>query len=347
MNERFKFDVIIGNPPYQEEAVGDSTQTPPIYHKFMDEAYKIADRVSFITPARFLFNAGATGKAWNEKMLNDEHLKVVYFNQNSAEVFPTTDIKGGVAVTYRDANKNYGAIEVFTPFEEMESIMHKVSSVMTESLSSVITGRGIYKLSAISLEEHPEIESLQSTGHKTDVGSGAFKTLKDIVYFEEKPNDGKEYVQILGLLDLQRVYYWIDIRYLSAPENFGKWKVIIPQANGRGDFGELISSPLVEQPNIGATETFLSIGAFETEFEAIAGLKYIKSKFARAMLGILKITQAMTREKWNLVPMQDFTMNSDIDWTKSIPEIDQQLYAKYGLDEHEITFIEEKVKAME
>ena len=121
----------------------------------------------------------------------------------------------------------------------------------------------------------------------------------------------------------------------------------MPQANGNGTFGEVISSPLVEFPFVGATETFLSIGGFETEYEAQSALKYIKTKFARAILGILKITQANTRDKWAKVPLQDFTLNSDIDWTKSIPEIDQRLYAKYGLSQDEIAFIEKKVREME
>lgn len=76
-------------------------------------------------------------------------------------------------------------------------------------------------------------------------------------------------------------------------------------------------------------------------------MKYIKSKFARTMLGVLKITQDNTKEKWRKVPLQNFTAESDIDWSKSIPEIDQQLYKKYGLDQSEIDFIETKVKAME
>lgn len=91
-----KFDVVIGNPPYQEESIGDSTQAPPIYHKFMDTAYEVADKAVLITPGRFLFNAGATGKAWNEKMLNDEHLKVIFYEQDSSRIFPNTDIKGGL-----------------------------------------------------------------------------------------------------------------------------------------------------------------------------------------------------------------------------------------------------------
>ena len=109
-----KFDVVIGNPPYQNEGVGEVARDEPIYHKFMDLSYKIAEKAVLITPARFLFNAGQTPKAWNKKMLEDEHLKVVYFAQKSDEVFPNTDIKGGVVVTYRDCNKTFGAIGTTT-----------------------------------------------------------------------------------------------------------------------------------------------------------------------------------------------------------------------------------------
>ena len=75
-------------------------------------------------------------------------------------------------------------------------------------------------------------------------------------------------------------------------------------------------------------------------------MKYVKSKFARVLLGVLKITQDNNPEKWSKVPVQDFTSNSDIDWSKSISEIDQQLYRKYGLSEDEINFIETKVQEM-
>ena len=110
--------------------------------------------------------------------------------------------------------------------------------------------------------------------------------------------------------------------------------------------GEVLSTPLIGQPLIGHTQTFISIGKFENESEAKAAFKYIKSKFARALLGILKITQHNPPDKWKYVPLQDFTEHSDIDWTKSVAEIDKQLYAKYGLDETEINFIETHVKEM-
>ena len=154
-------------------------------------------------------------------------------------------------------------------------------------------------------------------------------------------------MQILGLENLNRTYRWINQDYLNPPESFRKYKVFFPQANGSGAIGEVISTPLIGAPLIGATETFLSIGGFETKEEAEACLKYIKTKFARAMLGVLKITQATTRDKWAKVPLQDFTSNSDIDWSQSIAELDAQLYRKYGLSQEEIDFIESKVKEME
>ena len=80
-----KFDFVIGNPPYQETL--QNTSDRPIYNKFIDAAYEIADIVELITPARFLFNAGKTPKAWNEKMLNDEHLKVLLYEPDSNKVF--------------------------------------------------------------------------------------------------------------------------------------------------------------------------------------------------------------------------------------------------------------------
>lgn len=103
---------------------------------------------------------------------------------------------------------------------------------------------------------------------------------------------------------------------------------------------------MIGEPLIGYTQSFIGIGAFESQTEAMAALKYIKTKFARTLLGILKVTQDNSKETWRFVPLQDFTESSDIDWTLSIPEIDQQLYLKYHLSNEEITFIESMIKPM-
>ncbi|HFU4273772.1 TPA: Eco57I restriction-modification methylase domain-containing protein, partial [Streptococcus suis] len=163
-----KFDVVIGNPPYQEELEGTSDK--PIYNYFMDESYKIGDKAVLITPARFLFNAGKTPKAWNQKMLADEQLKVAYYKQDSSKVFAGTDIKGGVAITYHDNAQVFGAIGIFTAFEELNSIYKKVYSTENFiSLSDFVYSPESYKLTPQLHEDFPKIESSLSKGHKFDL----------------------------------------------------------------------------------------------------------------------------------------------------------------------------------
>ncbi len=346
MSDKFKFDVVIGNPPYQEESTGDGTKAPPIYHRFMEEAYKISRRVSFITPARFLYNAGATPKAWNKKMLGDKHLKVEYYERDSSKVFINTDIKGGVAVTYRDLDCNFGAIGTFVAFQELKSIIRKVAGTVSDSFSSIVFGQEIYKYTEKLHEDHPEAEGHLSRNHKYDIKTSAFNRL-GFIFFDEKPNDGCPYIQLLGFQNNRRVYKWVRRDYISEHASLDKYKVFFPAVNGSGIFGEVLSLPLIGTPLVGSTQTFLTVGSFDTEEEANAVFKYVCSKFARALLGVLKVTQHNTSKKWGYVPLQDFTPASDIDWSQPISEIDQQLYKKYGLDKAEIEFIESHVKEME
>lgn len=126
---------------------------------------------------------------------------------------------------------------------------------------------------------------------------------------------------------------------------------MVSKSNGAsGTLGEqaarLISPPMICEPNTGHTQTFISIGSFDTQQEAENCLKYVKSKFARVLLGILKITQDNPPDRWAYIPQQNFSSDSDIDWSVSIAEIDRQLYRKYNLSEEEIAFVETKVKEM-
>lgn len=344
-DDNLKFDVIIGNPPYQSEGKGLMARDEPIYHKFMEESYNIADKVALITPARFLFNAGQTPKKWNKKMLNDPHLKVVYYEQYSAKVFPDTDIKGGVAITYRDVDKDFGSIGTFTHYIELNSILKKVLNKGFKSFNELLYGKSSYKFTFKVYEENPELEKRVSSNEKKSISSNIFDKLPEI-FFDEKQNNNQ--IQILGRKNGKRVLKWIDKDYVEDHPNLHKYKVILPATNGTGEFGETLSTPFVANPLMGYTQTFISFGSFDSKTEAENTLKYLKTKFLRAMLGTMKVTQHnQTREVWKNVPMQDFTNKSDIDWSKSISEIDQQLYKKYNLSESEIDFIESKVKEME
>ena len=119
------FDMVIGNPPYQEQNNTNGRQ-PPVYNLFMDAVEDTSNIVELITPARFLFNVGQTSKKWNKKKLSDEHFTVLEYFENSSYVFPNTDIKGGVAITLRNNEKNYGAIKNYIPYKEMVSVVEKV-----------------------------------------------------------------------------------------------------------------------------------------------------------------------------------------------------------------------------
>lgn len=350
-NGQMKFDAIVGNPPYQESTEGTSDK--PVYHLFMDTSFNISDKVTFITPARFLFNAGKTPKDWNNKVLNDEHFKVVYFTANSTDVFPNVDIKGGVAITLRNKNVNYGAIGVFTHYNELRTIKEKIINNATKFISDIVYAPESYKFRRKLHEDYSNIRYIDenngilSKGHDYDLTSNIFDKLENIVFFSEKPHDQVEYVKIMGRKSNTRVCMWIKKEYIELHDNLMKWKVILPKSNGSGSFGEVLSSPEIGQPAMGHTQTFISIGAFETSYEAKALLKYLKTKFARALLGILKVTQDNKKAVWKYVPIQDFSLDSDIVWSKSISEIDQQLYKKYNLSNEEITFIEENVKPMD
>lgn len=344
-DENMKFDIVVGNPSYQESR--EDTRDDAIYNYFYDLAEKISSRYCLISPARFLFNGGSTDKNWNKKMLEDKHINIEYYEHKSSKVFPNTDIKGGVVVLHRDESKNFGEIGVFTSFDKLNSIIHKVSPLTIRALDTIISGQGIYKFTPKMHEKHPKVRGILSKSHPNDVGTGVLETLHNIIFHEEEPSDEKKYIKVLGRFQNERVYRWIREDYINKPNGFDKYRVILPKANGSGAIGEVLSTPLIVKPLIGFTQTFISIGAFDNEVEALNVLKYIKSKFARTMLGVLKITQDNPASKWKYVPLQDFTSNSDVDWSNTISEIDQQFYKKYGLLEQEILFIEEKVKPME
>ena len=341
-NEDMKFDAIVGNPPYQIMATGDANGSDPIYHLFIDVACKLGEKVSFIHPARFLFNAGKTPKDWNEKMLNDEHYKVVQYWANSGDVFPTVDIKGGVAVTYWDKNKTFEKIGTFVAHEPLRTALEKVLAIKGfKSLTDSIYPQNKYEFSTL-YKDYPHYKNIiGSDGADKRLRPNAFDKLD--VFTE---NQSKGEIPIHGLIKNKRVIRFINSKYIEASENLDKYKVLVPKANGSGAIGEVLSTPMVGEPMVGYTGSFIGIGAFETQVEAENCMKYIKTKFARAMLGTLKVTQDNPRETWLNVPLQDFTTNSDIDWSKSIPEIDKQLYKKYNLSKDEIEFIESKVREM-
>lgn len=247
-------------------------------------------------------------------------------------------------MTYRDCNKCYSPIGTFTPFKELNAILHKVVRLENfNSIVSIIYLQNKFNLKAL-YEDNPEYRKIiGSNGNEKRLTTSIFTQLP--AFTKEKNSDSDN--KILGLVNNVRVFQYIKNKYLENHDNLNLFKVILPKANGSGAIGEVLSTPLIGEPLIGYTQSFISFGKFTNRNDAENCMKYLKSKFSRILLGSLKITQDNNRDTWANVPMQDFTSTSDIDWSQSIPEIDQQLYAKYGLSQEEINFIEEKVKAMD
>lgn len=338
------FDYVIGNPPYQEETESDSTRKAPVYNLFMDKAYELASIVELITPARFLFDAGQTPKAWNRKMLEDPHLKVLYYEPDGSKIFPNTDIKGGVAVSYRNALEEYEPIQVFVPFMELRTILKKAGARnIEESLTDIAESSNVYNLKNI-YTDHPDYTKYIGDGGRHSQLKTNVLNINPI--FTDTPTADDDYI-VYGLVNGKRGKKYCHRRYLKADhKSLYKYKVLVPKATGSGKFGDSFPEMIIVQPNTAFTQTYISIGMFDNKVEAVNLFKYLKTKFSRALLSVLKVTQDNLPAVWRYIPKQDFTPNSDIDWSKSIHEIDLQLYLKYGLDEKEMEFIETHVKEM-
>lgn len=343
-NDNMNFNAIVGNPPYQVANKGDGNGANPVYHLFIDMARRLANISTLIHPSRFLFNAGKTPKDWNLRILNEVNFKVVNYWANSSDVFPNVDVKGGIAVTLSIMNEYFGKIGLFSPFKEVTSIVKKVKADNFSSFSDIVYPRDLYRLTDKIYDDNPTFDGRQSEGHKYDIGSSIFDIFPE-VFLELKPETGN-YIGIYGLNGRTRAIRWVKREYIKLPDNIDCYKVIVPKSNGSGTLGEVLSTPEIGVPEIGHTLTFLSIGRFSKSSYAEACLKYIQTRFTRLLLGSLKVTQDNPRDTWANIPMQDFTEGSDIDWSKSVAEIDRQLYAKYGLTEEEIAFIESMIKPM-
>lgn len=347
-NTPMNFNLATGNPPYQIEGI-EINRNQPVYNYYFDVAFKLVPIVAFISPARFLAQAGQTPKEWNMKMLNDTHFKVVHYEASSKKIFDTADIKGGIAMTIWDSMIKYTPIKVFTAFSEQKQILYKVQQVEGKEyvgLNTIISPKAPYRFSDTFFEENPNHQDFFDNGAGAQISSIRLEAYPDI-FLPEEPIMSNDYYKIWGLCNQERVVRWIKKDYVEGNKYISTYNVFVPAANGSGAIGEILSTPMIGQPMIGHTNTFLSIGQFQTEYEANGCLKYVKTKFARLMLGILKLTQNNPRETWTYVPLQDFTPKSDIDWSRSVKEIDQQLYKKYGLSAEEIAFIESNVREMQ
>ena len=327
--ENMKFDVIIGNPPYQLSDGGDKNEdvkqrggAMPLYHKFVQQAKKLKPNyLTMIIPSRW-FAGGRGLDDFRVEMLNDKCISVLVDYPIASEVFTGIKLNGGVCYFLWDkhnyngtkvvSNLNGSSNEMIRPLNEFETfvrfnkaipILHKVIKTDIQPLSKFVSNQKPFGLRT----------------YERPTGKGKIKLFanKEVGLIEEK--------------SITQGLNWLN-----------EWKVLTPMGYGEGGESRpyprmITGKPIVAPPQSACTETYILIGGVKTEQEAVNLKIYLTTRFARFLIGLKKYTQHITSERFSFVPLQDFTEA----WT------DEKLYKKYGLSKEEIAFIESMIRPME
>lgn len=321
LNEEFgkemKIDVVIGNPPYQENT-GEGSRAVPIYQLFVNAAFEMSNIVCMITPARWFSASDNKSKQMRKNILCNQTNNISYYNKSDT-LFGGITINGGVS--YFCTNKKYEgntviningdidsveqmtSTEIFIPNKYYRGLMRKMTN-KKRFLDNTIFSQNAFGLDTNFFGIQGDIVVRTSSGYND--------------YIEKK--------------DIEK-----GIEYIE------KFKVITGSMNTTS----IINKPEILNPKIVCTRTYTVLGIYDTLQNALIVQKYFMSKFVRALIDMTLNNQMVSRDNYKFVPFQDFTENSDIDWSKSISDIDQQLYRKYNLTQEEIDYIERTIKPMD
>lgn len=338
--ENMKLDAIVGNPPYQiVDGGGNGAAAMPIYNKFIELSKLIKPLlISMIIPARW-YGGGRGLDSFRIEMLNDQHFSYIKDFPNPKDCFPTANISGGICYFRWELKNKYNECEfvnyidgveissmrvlkeynIFIRYNKALSIIHKIKKYNEKSISEIVSQYMPFGIR--SYERGRDYKTKES----------------DLLLYSSRG---------VGYVPLESVS--------SSFEYIDKYKVITGKAIS-GHLGEtddhgqikLLATTKVIGPHEIATESYLAIGLFNTIKEAYNLLSYMKTKFMRFLLLQGLSSMNITKERFQFVPLQNFKDDSDINWSESIAEIDKQLYAKYGLTDGEINFIESMIKPME
>ena len=339
------FSTVIGNPPYQEKGGSGGTNDASIYQDFCHVSFEINPPFStLVIPSRW-FTGGRENlvREFRQNMLTSNHTSKMIAFTNAKELFPNAEIKGGCCyfvysplhfgecdyTLVRDGkrfneNRNLGEFDVLVREPILAGIVAKVASKTHSTIESLIssdTPFGIPTNPEISSKTPFPIYLTSNSKHNT------------FLYLIKKTGRCTAFV---SKKDIQKNIDDID-----------KHKVFIPGAYGAGESfpHQILGQPIYAPVNSVCSQSYL-YAAFKSEIEAKNFLKYISTRFFRILVSASKVSQHAMSKVYRFVPLQNFSAGSDIDWSKTVDEIDKQLYAKYGLSNDEISFIESMVKPM-
>lgn len=318
-----KFDVIIGNPPYQLQSAGTSNVATPVYHHFVNKAKKLEPRyISMIIPSRW-FAGGVGLDKFRDEMTSDSQIRELVDFSDSNEIFPGVDIAGGVC--YFLWQKGYDGSCKLTN--------HHYGSVRSDH-------RELSEFSTII--RHPEaLNIIRSVKAKelTSLEGSVSGTKPFGIRTTEKPDDDGEYDLFwkggIGPLKAERVTRGRDI--------IKKWNVITSKASydhgGQSDKNgqrRMLAKLEVLPPKTACSESYIVVGSFDSETDARNFEKYLKTKFVRFLMSVLSFSQDITSKRFSFVPAFDDYRGLD----------DKALYAQFNLTEEDVEFIEKTIKEM-
>lgn len=347
-NNFMKFDVIVGNPPYQQ-TISDNSKNKSLSRQIFPDFIKLCvglnpNYLSLVTPSRW-FTGDAQDKSFlrlREFFQENNHIQSIVNIPISNSVFPAVEISGGI--NYLVYNPNHNGDIQFTEYYDEENSQTFTRPLFEEGLDIILSSGFSHNI--ISKVKNENFESITAITK----GRNAFGILGKNANEISSPTYQNGYYELRCKHEEIR---YVDSNLITKNKEIAdKWKIFISKSNGAAGLltdnkeVSILGKPYLAKPKSACTDSLIPIGNFETEFEAKALASYIKTKFLRYMVGILKTSQNILQNVYQFVPLQDFTSKSDIDWSKSIAEIDKQLYEKYKLSEEEIEFIEKMIKPM-
>ena len=323
------FDIVIGNPPYQLSDGGFGKSAAPIYHEFVEQAKALDPRyLTMIIPSRW-FSGGKGLDDFRDTMLNDDRLRSITDYLNASDVFAGIGLKGGVCYFLWNRD-NRGECTVTTHFKDHDPSVATRPLLETGADTFIRFNQGVTILRKVmdygsNRSFADMVSSARLFGFRTYFKGREAAVDGDLVVYQ---NGGTGYV---GRDEVQSGTEWIDA-----------WKIFVsyaaPGTGNRDTYPHrIISTPFIGQPGEISTETYLAIGPFETRTEVDSALSYLKCRFTRFLILLHKASQHVTKKVYSFVPQQSW----DRTWT------DEELYAKYGLTDEEIAFIESVVRPME
>jgi site-specific DNA-methyltransferase (adenine-specific) len=335
---KMKFDVIVGNPPYQlNDGGGTGSSAIPIYHQFVLQARKLAPRyLSMIIPSRW-FTGGRGLDEFRDEMLNDKHIRTIHDFSNAGDCFPGVEIKGGVCYfLWERDNKGHCKIhthegdkivseaerplleegaETFIRYNEAISVLHKVRKLKEESFANLVSANDPF---GFDVRVENSYRRVKPRFKKEPFKNGV------VFYYNGWQKQG------IGYIDKSSISRNLD--------HVNDYKVYISKAYGAGESfpHQILNKPILGEPNSCCTETYLLIGPMLSKERANNVISYIETRFFRFLVLLIKNTQNGMKKVYSFVPMQNFNE----------PCTDEKLYKKYKLTKSEIEFIEKMVRPM-